>query len=76
MRSTPDQLELMKAGSPMEQVHARFRTRIVFHCHHRCFVCRRFIANEGAGACSGVRQSNPRGTPVCHEGPRMRGAGN
>lgn len=74
--STPAQLAEMAASTPMAKVHAKFRTRIVYHCHHRCFVCSRFIANEGAGACPGVKQSNPRSTPACHEGPQMRGATN
>lgn len=62
-RSTRAQRELMKAGNPMEKVHAKYRTKIVFHCHHRCYLCGGFVAK--GGGCPGVKQSNPKSTPIC-----------
>jgi hypothetical protein len=64
MHSTPAQLELIKAGSPMGQMREKHRGKIVRHCHHRCFVCRRFVGS--GGGCSGVRQGSAASTPACH----------
>jgi len=63
--STPAQRKLMAAGDPMTAIREKFSSRIVQHCHHRCFLCGRFLGS--GGGCPGVKQSNPLGTPVCWE---------